>query len=620
MSLLSLMSEDCICLELHSTSKLGVLEELVDILHRAGKLHDREAFLRSLVEREESGSTGLQHGIAVPHARSDNVRQAAIAIGVARHGIDFDALDGEPSQLFVLIAEPSQVDSEHLDVLAEASRRLIDPAFRSRLLAASSPAQVMGLFGATQDEQPAPQPSSKPAKLVVAVTSCPVGISHTYLAAECLRNSARKTGIDIKVETHGAVGVRDRLSAQDIDKADAVILAVDRNISKERFAGRHVVQTWVTEAISNPDALMTRALSATAEDTVGSRARAGAGALAFYGADVYRHLMNGVSSIVPFLVAGGILISVAFYFGIDATDPAAVGHEPLVSLLMRFGGEHGAFGLIVPVLAAFVGRSIADRPGLMPAMVCGFVMAQAGAGLLGGMVAGLLGGYSALASNRMLRGWPAQLNPTKATVVLPLIALLLAGMVSLLLIEPMAAVNQQMVAWLFGLGPWHKLVLGSCLGGLMAFDMGGPYNKAAYTFGIIAIESGNYLPQAAVMAAGMVPPLALGIAAMFFTTRFSEDEQQRSKSSILMGATFVTEAALPFAAKDPKRVIPACMVGSAIAGALSMTFGCELLVPHGGILVIPLVLHWHLYVTAIVVGTVVAVSVVASLKPRRSEP
>ena len=619
MPLSSLMCEECICLDLRGTNKQAVLEELVDILDRAGKLHDRSAFLQSVVDREATGSTGLQHGVAVPHARSDSVRQSAIAFGVARQGIEFDALDGLPSQFFLMIAEPREVDSQHLEVLAAASRQLIDSDFRSRLLAAHTPAQAMRLFTAVDVEQPSPEPPSHKAKLVVAVTSCPVGISHTYMAAECLRHSARKMGIDIKVETHGAVGVKDRLSTQDIEHADAVILAVDRNISRERFAGRRVVQVGVAEAIRNADALLARALSPQADQVDHPRARAGAGAVAFLAADVYRHLMNGVSSIVPFVVGGGILISLAYQFGVDATEPSSPEYHPVASFLMRFGGEQGAFGLIVPVLAAFVGRSVADRPGLMPAMVGGFVMAQAGAGLIGGMVAGLLGGYGALALNRLLRGWPRQMSATKATLILPLAGLLLSAVIAFVLLGPMVAINQGMVNWLFGLELWHKLLLGSVLGGLMAVDMGGPFNKGAYTFGIIAIEGGNYLPQAAVMAAGMVPPLALGIASMAFPNRFTKDERQSSKTCVLMGATFVTEAAIPYAAADPMRVVPACIIGSATAGALSMAFGCELLVPHGGILVIPLVLHWYLYIAAIVLGTVVAASLIAWLKPRLGE-
>ena len=617
MALMSLMSEECICLDLRSTSKQEVLAELVDILHRAGKVRDRQSFLQAIVDREATGSTGLEQGVAIPHARTDGVRQPGIALGIARNGIEFDALDGQPSQFFLMIAEPSEVDSAHLEVLAAASCHLIEPEFRQRLLAARSPAEVLRLFAAAEAQEPLPETKQHTVRMVAAVTSCPAGISHTYMAAERLREGARRMGVNIKVETHGAVGVRDRLSSEDIDNADVVILAVDRNINKARFAHKRVLEVWVTEAIRNADALLARALQSPGDSTDKRSRGTRAKAIGFQAAGLYRHLMNGVSNVLPFVVGGGILISLSYYFGINAADLDSPDYHPLAWFLMTFGGPDGAFGLITPVLAGFVGRSIADRPGFMPAMVGGFVMAQAGAGLLGGMVAGLVGGYAVLAINRLCLRLPKQIEATKATLIYPLAGLLLSGALVFVTMGPMITINQGLVSWLTGLDQWHKIVLGALLGGMMAFDMGGPVNKAAYTFGIIAIESGNYFPQAAVMAGGMVPPLALGIAAMVFANRFNMDEQQSAKTCIVMGATFVTEAAIPYAAADPARVIPACIAGAATAGALSMAFGCELLTPHGGIFVIPLATQWHLYIAAILIGTLVTACLVASLKPRQ---
>jgi PTS system fructose-specific IIC component len=546
------------------------------------------------------------------------VREPGIALGIAREGIEFDALDGQPSQFFLMIAEPSDVDSRHLEVLAAASCHLIEPEFRQRLLAAESPAQVIQLFAAAEAEQEPPDAHAQPVKLVAAVTSCPAGISHTYMAAECLRESARRMGVNIRVETHGAIGVRDALSRDDIEAADAVILAVDRKINKDRFAGKRTLEVWVTEAIRNTDDLLVRALQLRDCDAVEVAGREPARVFASQAADLYRHLMNGVSNVLPFVVAGGFLISLSYQFGVDITDPGSPGYHPLASFLTTFGGQQGAFGLIAPVLAGFVGRSIADRPGFMPAMVAGLVMAQAGAGLMGGMVAGLLGGYGVLLINRLCRRWPSLFEATKATLVYPIAGLLLAAALVWPLIGPMVALNQGLVSALTGLQLWQQLMLGALLGGLMAVDMGGPVNKAAYTFGIVAIEAGSYFPQAAVMAGGMVPPLALGIATMVFANRFSPDERRSGRTCLLQGATFVTEAALPYAAADPKRVIPPCIVGAATAGALSMVFGCELLIPHGGVFVIPLVVHWPLYVMAIVIGTLVTVCLVAWLKPPRA--
>ncbi len=618
MALMSLMTEECVCLELQGSSKQAVLAELVDMLDRAGKLADREAFLQAIIDREATGSTGFQHGVAVPHARSDSVRQPAIAFGIAREGIEFDALDGQPSQFFLMIAEPSEVDSRHLDVLAAASCHLIEPDFRQRLLAAGSPAQVMELFAAAEGGDPLPEIQVPAGRMVAAVTSCPAGISHTYMAAERLRESARRMGISIKVETHGAVGVRDRLTSEDIEKADAVILAVDRTINKDRFAGKRAVEVWVTDAIRHADELLTRALQPEADVEPEPTGHAYARMLAFQGAELYRHLMNGISNVLPFVVAGGILMSLARLFGFGAAVTNSPEQHPLASLLMQFGGVQGAFGLLTPVLAGFVGRSVADRPGFMPAMVGGFVMAQAGAGLLGGMIAGLVAGYGVMAIDILCRRWPSQIDATKAIVVYPLAGLLLTGVLVLLAIGPMVAVNQGLTSWLAGLELWQRVALGAFLGGMMAFDMGGPVNKAAFTFGIVAIGTANYLPPAAVMAAGMVPPLALGVAAVIAGDRFNEVERQSGKRSVLMGATFVTEAAIPYAASDPKRVIPCCMVGAATAGALSMAFGCELLVPHGGVFVIPLVGHWHLYIAAILAGTLITACLVVGLKPKQA--
>lgn len=610
MPLLDLMSEECICLALRSTDKHSVLPELVDILHGAGKLSDRQAFLQAIQDREASGSTGLQYGIAIPHARSGAVGEAAIAFAIAREGIDFDALDGEPSVFFVLVAESEEVDSEHLEILATVCRHLKEEKFCQALLQADSVAKVLALFEAAERGAPLPEPTSETNHLVAAVTSCPVGISHTYLAAECLRDAARRMGIQLRVETHGSVGVKGELSAEEIARAQAVILAVDRKLDTGRFAGKPVVESWVTEAIRHPEELLRKALSESGQEEAPSpEANDGIPqAESRHLADLYRHLMNGVSGILPFLMAGGIAVSLARLLGLD-TESTGLG-----GWLLALGGTQGAFGLLAPVMAGFIGRSIAQWPGFMPAMVGGLVLGQAGAGLIGGMVAGLMGGYGMLAIRFSLRGLPDEFEVIRSIVLYPLLGLLCCSGVSLLLASPLVALHQGISAWLFRLDWQGEALLGALLGALMVVDMGGPINKIAYTFGIIAIGMGRYLPPAAVMAAGMVPPLAMGMATLVFRSRFDAAERRLGRACLFKGICFVTEGIIPFAARSPGRVIVPCVIGAMVSGALSMVFGCGLMIPHGGVFVIPLVAHWLWYCVAIASGVLLSMILVGLLK------
>lgn len=622
MVLLSLLSTDCICTDLQSRSKPAVLDELVDILERAGKLKDRNQFLQAIQAREASGSTGLQHGIAIPHARSDFVDEAAIALGVARDGIDFDSLDGELSRFFLLVAEPEEVDSAHLEILSTVSQYLGNADFREKLLQAHSPQQVMDLFTATARQADSAQAeistettteSEPPMRMVAAVTSCPAGISHTYMAAERLRDAAQRLGIKLRVETHGSIGVKQQLTAEEISRAEAVILAVDRKVDRHRFANKRVIEAWVTDAIGHPDELLMQAL-AQQESPVSKKYYGNAVSAKFSGwvGNLYRHIMNGVSNILPFVIASGVLISLVNLFGLAELD---VAHkiQGLESWLMTIAGPQGAFGLLAPVIAGFIGLSIADRIGLMPAMVAGFLLTQAGGGLLGGIVAGLIGGYGMLLIKWLLDRLTLRLETVKAILIYPVLGLLWSGGAALLMMEPMAAIQQNLVIWLLNLTLLQKILLGACLGGLMTVDLGGPINKIAYTFSIIAIAAGSYLPAAAAMAAGMVPPLALGLATLLYSRGFSASERRNGKSGLLKGAFFVTEGAIPFAATD-RRVIPVCVVGAAVTGALSMLFGCELLVPHGGIFVIPLVHNWSWYLLAIGCGVLITALLIIGLK------
>ncbi|WP_020682559.1 PTS fructose transporter subunit IIABC [Marinobacterium rhizophilum] len=614
MALTQLLSTDRIALDLKGRSKEDVLAEMVAMLDDAGKLEDPEAFLDAVLAREATGSTGLEQGIAMPHARSQSVREPALAFAIAREGIEFGALDGKPSQLFLMIAEPADADSQHLDVLAAASCHLIDPAFRERLMLAKSETEILQLFAEAEGIE-LPQLEVQAEAHLVAVTSCPAGIAHTYMAAERLQQAARELHLDLLVETHGSAGVRGALSVDDIHRADAVLLAVDRNIGLQRFAGKPLLQVPVTDAIRHPKRLLLRALRQPALGAPGTGEVVGpatSSEIDHWG--FYRHLMTGVSSMLPFVVGGGILITLSLLFGIDAADPASPDFNPLAKLLLQLGGPMGAFGLMVPVLAAFIGRSIADRPGLMPAMVGGYIAAQAGAGFLGGMVAGLIGGYGVLLLQRLCRVLPDSLDAIRTILIYPVLGLLLCGSLMLWLVEPMSTLNAHLVDWLNGLNIGNRIVLGGLLAGLMAVDMGGPVNKAAYTFGIAAIEAGNYFPQAAVMAGGMVPPLGLGLATLLFPAVFTKLERQSGRACLIMGASFITEGAIPYAVADPLRVIPACILGSMLAGCLSMLFQCQLLAPHGGVFVIPLVRNWPGYILAIAAGALLTASLVVLLK------
>lgn len=632
MSLTDLLAVDCIVVDQPACSKDEILIKLVELLDRAGKLADAATFLDLVREREKTGSTGLEQGVAVPHARADAVREPALAFAVVPEGIDFGALDGRPSRFFLMIAEPADVDSAHLNILATATSHLIDPAFRKQLLRARSASEVLRCFAEEEGVEPPPTAEVPEGEIrLVAVTACPVGIAHTYMAAERLREAARELRLHLRIETQGASGVRDPLSDKEIQRADAVILAADRDVDLDRFAGKPVFRVPAGDAIMHPQRVLLTALRVP--ETGGAQraelaeraepAKPAEPAAPSMTADrmaIYRHLMAGVSGMLPFVVGGGILIALSFMFGVHAADPDSPYYHPLAELLAKLGGPQGAFGLMVPVFAAFIGRSIAGRLGLMPAMVGGYIAAQAGTGFLGGLVAGLIGGYGILLLQRLCRRLPESLDAMRTILIYPVAGLLLCGSLMYWLSEPMAAINTALVDWLGGLTTANRIVLGTLLGGMMAVDMGGPVNKAAYTFGIAAIEAGNYLPPAATMAGGMVPPLGLGLATFLFPSVFNTLERESGRTSLIMGASYITEAAIPYAAADPLRVIPSCIAGSMLAGALSMAFGCELISPHGGIFVIALVKNWPGYLAALLAGSVLTAVLVGLLKRFRPPP
>ncbi|ANB58977.1 PTS system, fructose subfamily, IIA component domain protein [Anoxybacillus sp. B7M1] len=620
MKITDLLTEETIVLEVKARTKEEIIDELAQTLEQAGVLHDLKAFKEAVLLREAQSTTGIGDGIAIPHAKTSAVARPAVAFGRSNLGIDYDALDGKPSHLFFMIAAPDGADHTHLEALARLSSMLMDAAFRSRVESASTKEELLSVIKekeAAEEIEPETAPAS--AKKIVAVTACPTGIAHTYMAADALKAKAKEMNIDIKVETNGSSGVKNELTAKDIEEASAVIVAADKQVEMERFRGKPVLQVPVAQAIRQPERLIEQALKQEAPVYQGSGAKLESthvkGRTGFY-----KHLMNGVSNMLPFVVGGGILIAISFLFGIKAFDPNDPSFHPLAKALMDIGSGN-AFALMIPVLAGFIAMSIADRPGFAPGMVGGFIAANGGAGFLGGLIAGFLAGYLVVGLKKAFHKLPAAFEGIKPVLIYPLFGILITGFIMLyVIVDPVKALNDGMKHWLSSLGTGNLVLLGLILGGMMAIDMGGPINKAAFTFGLAMIDAGNYAPHAAIMAGGMVPPLGLALATTLFKRKFTKAEREAGKTCYIMGATFITEGAIPFAAADPVRVIPSIIVGSAIAGALTMLFKIGLPAPHGGIFVIPIVKGspW-LYILAILIGSIVTALMIGLWKKEVKE-
>ncbi|MBS2772420.1 fructose-specific PTS transporter subunit EIIC [Anoxybacillus rupiensis] len=620
MKITDLLTEETIVLEAKARTKEEIIDELAQTLEQAGVLHDLKAFKEAVLLREAQSTTGIGDGIAIPHAKTSAVARPAVAFGRSNPGIDYDALDGKPSHLFFMIAAPDGADHTHLEALARLSSMLMDAAFRSRVESASTKEELLSVIKekeAAEEIEPETAPAS--AKKIVAVTACPTGIAHTYMAADALKAKAKEMNIDIKVETNGSSGVKNELTGKEIEEASAVIVAADKQVEMERFRGKPVLQVPVAQAIRQPERLIEQALKQEAPVYQGSGAKLESthvkGRTGFY-----KHLMNGVSNMLPFVVGGGILIAISFLFGIKAFDPNDPSFHPLAKALMDIGSGN-AFALMIPVLAGFIAMSIADRPGFAPGMVGGFIAANGGAGFLGGLIAGFLAGYLVVGLKKAFHKLPAAFEGIKPVLIYPLFGILITGFIMLyVIVDPVKALNDGMKHWLSSLGTGNLVLLGLILGGMMAIDMGGPINKAAFTFGLAMIDAGNYAPHAAIMAGGMVPPLGLALATTLFKRKFTKAEREAGKTCYIMGATFITEGAIPFAAADPVRVIPSIIVGSAIAGALTMLFKIGLPAPHGGIFVIPIVKGspW-LYILAILIGSIVTALMIGLWKKEVKE-
>lgn len=619
MKISDLLKRDTIVLELSATTKQGVIDELVNKLDSARKLSDKNLFKEAILARELQTTTGIGEGIAIPHAKTAAVRTPAIAFGRSTAGVDYDSLDGKPSHLVFMIAASEGANNEHLETLSRLSTLLMDTDFRQTLLDAKSEADIINAINEKEAEKLAEETNTnlaKGSKKVLAITGCPTGIAHTYMAADGLKAKAKELGIEIKVETNGSGGVKNRLTETEIAEADAIIVAADTKVEMNRFSGKPVIQTGVTDGIRKPQQLLEEAISGNVPLFKGSgksTENSGSSKGSFY-----KHLMNGVSNMLPFVVGGGILIAMSFLFGIHSADPNHPSYHPIAEMLMTIGGGN-AFHLMVPVLAAFIAMSIADRPGFAPGMVGGLIAATGGGGFLGGLIAGFLAGYLVVFLQYLLKNLPRSIEGIKTILLYPVLSILLTGIVMLGIVGPLSSFNRMLEGWLGGMGTTNAIFLGIILGAMMALDMGGPINKAAFTFGIAMIDAGNFGPHAAIMAGGMVPPLGIALATFMFKRKFTKQERDAGKTNIIMGASFITEGAIPFAAADPARVIPSIVVGSAVAGGLSMLFNIGLPAPHGGALVFwTLEGSWILYTLAILIGAFVSALMLGILKKKVS--
>ena len=609
----NMLSENCINLDLKGTNKGQIIDELVEMLNAAGKLNDKEEYKKEILKRESQSSTGLEEGIAIPHAKTSAVKVPSIAFGLSKAGVDYDSLDGEPSKLFFMIAAPANASDTHIEVLSKLTTTLLDDDIRERLLNATSPKEVIEILSTDTEKGEEHDKRDTGMPEVLAVTACPTGIAHTYMAADALIKKALAMGINIKVETNGSTGVKNELTDEEIKNAKGIIVAADKNVEMDRFAGKHVEIVPVKEGIKNPEKLIKNAVAQTApiysvsgEKTSSSSKKERTG--------FYKHIMSGVSNMLPFVVGGGILIALSFMFGIHASDPSDPSFNPLAKLLSDIGGGN-AFFLMVPVMAGFIGMSIADRPGFAPAMVGGLISLNNGGGFLGGLIGGFLGGYSVVLLKKVFSKLPESLEGIKPVLLYPLFGIFITGALMYgVIIDPIAALNSGVTNFLETLGTGNLILLGAVLAGMMAVDMGGPVNKAAFTFGIAMIAAGNYAPHAAVMAGGMVPPLGIALATTFFKNKFTKDERDAGKTCYIMGLSFITEGAIPFAASDPIRVIPASIIGAAIAGGLSMFFGVLLPAPHGGIFVFPVVTNPVMYLVSVVIGSLVTAFILGTWK------
>ena len=617
-------------------SKNEALDQMVELMAKSGKINDLEAYRQEVYRREEEGTTGVGEGIAIPHGKGAFVDKPGLAAMVVKDGVDYDSLDGEPVHLIFLIAAPNTKDNVHLDVLSKLSVLLMDEDFSRALQNAKSPEEFMKIVDEADQEAPdldeklkADEATSEDQFRILAVTACPTGIAHTYMAAEGLEKAAKAKGCFIKVETRGSGGAKNVLTAEEIKNADCIIVAADTKVPMDRFNGKKLIEVQVSDGISKADKLIEQAMSGNvpvytaSENAEVSEKKAGGSK----GHQIYMQLMNGVSHMLPFVVGGGILIALAFLIDglcVDMTSLTAEARQsfgsitPVAATLKSIGDL--AFGFMLPVLAGFIAMIIADRPGLAVGFVGGAIAANGKSGFLGALVAGFLAGYLILLLKKLFEKLPEALEKIAPVLLYPVFGILIVGLVMTFVVEPpIGALNTALNTALTNMSGSSKVLLGIIVAGMMAVDMGGPFNKAAYVFGTASIAAGNYGIMAAVMIGGMVPPCAIALASLLFKDKFTKTERESAPTNFIMGLAFITEGAIPFAASDPLHVIPACVIGSGLAGALSMAFNCTLMAPHGGIFVFPVVGNPLMYLAALAVGTVVGALMLGVLKKKIAE-
>jgi len=623
MRITDLLKPESIQLGASPANKQAAIDQLADLMEKGGNLKDKAQYKKDVLAREAEGTTGLGDGLATPHAKSAGVQAAGLAAMTVPMGMDYESMDGKPSRLFFMIAAPDGANDEHLTILQKLATMIMDDDFKEALIAAKSKDEFLSIINDKEDgkfvgKSAATVASTADHIQILAVTACPTGIAHTFMAAESLEQHAKKRGISIKVETNGSGGAKNVLTSDEIAKADGIIIAADKNVAMSRFNGKHVVITKVADGINKADQLIDQALSGSAPvyHASGSDASEGAADVAgeSIGRQVYKHLMNGVSHMLPFVVGGGILIALAFLLDDYSIDPKNFGsNTPTAKFFKDIGGA--AFGFMLPVLAGFISMSIADRPGLAVGFVGGALAGSTGSGFLGALLAGFVGGWVVNKLKVASKCLPESLEGIKPMLIYPFFGILIMGAIMMFIIAPpVSALNGWMVDTLKNMDPSARIFMGIIVGGMMAVDMGGPINKAAYVTGTGLLASGEFHVMAAVMAGGMVPPLAIALSTTFFKNRYTESEQKAGITNYVMGLSFITEGAIPFAAADPVRVIPSLIVGSATAGALSMAFDCTLRAPHGGIFVVPTIGNPAMYLLAIVIGAIVGCAILSVLK------
>lgn len=642
MTIRDLLAAESINLNGTPAGKTEALNQCIDLMAKSGKIADVEKYRKGVFAREEEGTTGIGMGIAIPHCKSDAVTKAGLAAMVVKDGVDFESLDGTPAKIIFLIAAPNTEDNVHLQVLSKLSVMLMDEQFTNSLINAGSVDEFLNIIDSAEkakDEKEAakeakakePVEVKKDDVFIVAVTACPTGIAHTYMAAEAIEKKAKELGYQVKVETRGSGGAKNVLTDDEIANAAGVIVACDTNVPTDRFDGKKVIECQVSDGINKAEELIKRIASGDAPVFKASgkkeASHSSVGGKESIGHQIYKHLMNGVSHMLPFVVGGGILIAIAFLidgFSVDLNSLPAeqrANFGTITQAAALFKGIGGtAFGFMLPILAGFIAMSIADRPGLAVGFVGGSIAANGTSGFLGALVAGFVAGYIVLLLKKVFSKLPESLDGMKPVLLYPLLGIFLVGVIMQFVVEPpIGALNTAINNGLNGLNGASAVVLGVLLGGMMSVDMGGPVNKAAYVFGTASIAAGNYNIMAAVMIGGMVPPLAIALATILFKNKFTAEERKAGPTNFIMGLSFITEGAIPFAASDPLHVLPACVVGSAVAGGLSMAFGCTLMAPHGGIFVVPTIGNPLMYLVALVIGSFIACGLLGLLKKKVSE-